>query len=256
MKALISQHGFDPFDSLREGYKGEAKSSASGFFRKNLDIEIDKEGSELSHKLIEDDLAKFIQTCCSSLYLMRVFDALEFSAVVKSLPYFLEKNRAIRLLLIDGLHYFEHKEAKGDGGSDKIPMLLTSENFFDENYYPEDYKYTSSPKAKSQKHSSKRFEQSLVNTSLKTISSLQTKYRLTVIHFTAKLYLRKIYQFQKDILQFGLSEKAEFRLVSRPEDNQVEVSGTVTSEDKVLRAKVQSMLCGSDLSPGEVFLLR
>ena len=83
-------------------------------------------------KFLTNDLSNFIKTYTSRLYLFRVYSALEFGAVTKALPSFVKKNRAIKLILIDGLHYLEQRKArveplkKSEVESDASTFLLNN----------------------------------------------------------------------------------------------------------------------------------
>ena len=87
----------------------------------------------------------------------------------------------------------------------------------------------------------RRYEHSMVEASLNLIKELQIKYGITIITFTGKMYLRKVTAFQEDILRYGLSEKAELKVTNKGTESEPVVSGTITTEDEVLRAKVREM---------------
>jgi hypothetical protein len=73
-------------------------------------LEIDKDVETLSSERIIDDLSLFIQSCCENLYVIRVNNAEEFNIVARSLPKFTKDHKDVKLIVIDGLHYFGHRE--------------------------------------------------------------------------------------------------------------------------------------------------
>jgi len=60
MQSEIKKQGYDIFEYLKQGITQSGTSNSK--YRKNLEIEIDKQGIQVSLRAIEDDLVKFIQT--------------------------------------------------------------------------------------------------------------------------------------------------------------------------------------------------
>ena len=87
-----------------------------------------------------DDLIDFLHVWCSKLFLLRIYNVEEFSTVTKSLPQFIINNRSVKLIIVDGLHHFDHKDIKLLDAEDTSTAFYEAENFFDDNYVPEDRK--------------------------------------------------------------------------------------------------------------------
>ena len=235
IQMVIKQFGYQPFEHLMK--KSAADEDAESM--RDFGIEIEKVQSKLSDKAINDDLIEFIQYCCKNLFLLRVFTVEEFSAVAKSLPHFIWENRSVRLIMIDGLHNFDHKDIKLLNTEDISIPILSSEDFLN-NKSALDAKFIK-PKVTNKQGKYKRYEHSMVESALNWIKEIQSKYGVTIITFTGKMYLRKVATFQEDILRDGLFEGAEFKLKTKSTEADSWIDGTITTEDEVLRAKVREM---------------
>ena len=234
IQMVIKQYGYQPFEHLMK--KSAADEDAESM--RDFGIEIEKVQSKLSDKAINDDLIEFIQYCCKNLFLFRVFTVEEFSAVAKSLPHFICENRSVRLIMIDGLHSFNHKNIKLNTEDISIP-ILSSEDFLN-NKSELDVKFIKLKETNKQRKF-KRYEHSMVESALNWIKEIQSKYGVTIITFTGKMYIRKVAKFQEDILRDGLFEGDEFKLKTKSTETDSWIEGTITTEDEVLRAKVREM---------------
>ena len=137
----------------------------------------------------------------------------------------------------------------------KLPFGTDPKNpeldFFSENYNPDDFKTETLTRArKTGKSHFRKYERGVMEAGMEAIRQVQAKFKLTLVKFTGKMYLRKIYEFQEDIIKYGMSEGSDFKVINKTEEGAIAISGTITTEDEVLRAKLR------DMALNEVFILK
>jgi len=132
MDEVMKEKGDKAFEALRLYGGDHINDEGQKSINKTIEVDLRENVNTLSHKLIADDLANFTRACCENLYLIRVYSASEFAILVKRLPNFIAKNKNTKVIMVDGLHHFEHSGHFYTENNDvKAFTKVNAETFFD-----------------------------------------------------------------------------------------------------------------------------
>ena len=80
---------------------------------------------------------------------MQVFTLLDFMTIVRTLPQFVKNNRSVTMIMIDGIHYFDHSDKIFAQSSEKGTISdLNAKNFWNSSASPLEMQDKNKPKNK------------------------------------------------------------------------------------------------------------